>query len=230
MAINNYQGLWQRRMLTTPTVYDDSTLVFWLQVGPWHADLRIPHDRPDFSGCFSPFDCSRYQLQALLRQEGFGGVTWVSGDICEWLHYIDYRPAVQRDLGRMVFSAGNVAIEEYGVETEYMERWERVKDDCDFAGASTCWSTDGLRQMLWLRTGKHFMRVRARPLTEKNERKLWTLLYNEMATDNDLRLLADCESSLGEITEGKARILHSTLPWLEGEFLILPACITNTEA
>ncbi len=225
IVIDIYQGLWQRRTLTTPTLNDDLSLVFWLQVGHWHADLRIPYYRPDFSGCSSLSDCNRYQLLWLLRQEGFGGVTWVNGDICEWLHYIDYHPTVQRDLGRMVFFAGNDAIEEYGVETEYIERWERIKDDRDLACSSTCWSTDGLKQMLWLRAGKHFMCVRARPLTGKNERKLWTLLYNEMATDNELRLLADCEISLGEITELKARILHSTLPWLEGKFLILPGGI-----
>lgn len=228
LASNIYQGLWRRRLLTTPTLNDDTTLVFWLQVGPWHADLRIPRDRPDFSSCFSLGDCSRYQLQALLSQEGFGGVTWVSGDTCEWLRYIDYRPTGQRDLGRMVFSAASDAIEEYGVETEYVERWERVKDDDGFAGAGTCWSTDGLEQMLWLRTGNRFMRVRARPLTEENERKLWPLLYNGIATDDDLRLLADCEISLGEIAGKKAHILHSTLPWLEGQSLILPVCILKT--
>ena len=37
-----YRGVWTRTLLETPEVRDDTTFVRWLQLGRWHADLRIP--------------------------------------------------------------------------------------------------------------------------------------------------------------------------------------------
>ncbi|MHB1670341.1 hypothetical protein [Thiomonas sp.] len=215
-----YQGLWRRRLLTTPILHDDTTLVFWLQTASWHADLRIPADRPDFSGCVTLSDCSRAQLLALLGQEGFAGVTLIDGDTCEWQRCVDYRPTGLRDLGRMVFSSTADTIEEYGVEAEYTERWERVAEG--EGSVDVCWSTAARAQILWLRAGRRFMRVRDRPLAEAGSRKYWYRLHEGTASDDDLRRLADCEISFGEIAGQAGCILHSTLPWLEGQRLTLP--------
>ncbi|WP_286730893.1 hypothetical protein [Thiomonas sp. 13-64-67] len=120
-----YQGVWRRTLLTAPEVYDDRTLVLWMQTARWHADLRIPADRPDCASCGSLADCSRTQLLCLLRQEGFAGITVVSGTSCEWRRLMDYHPKGLRDRGEMAFSTCASALDEYGIEADYAERWER---------------------------------------------------------------------------------------------------------
>ncbi|MHB9051657.1 MAG: hypothetical protein ACYC3R_07400, partial [Thiomonas delicata] len=117
----HYQGLWRRTLLTAPGLRDDTTLVLWMQTAQWHADLRIPADRPPCEGRRSVHDCSRDELLGLLRQEGFAGITQVQGDTCEWLRQLDYRPSGRRDLGCMAFASTLDAIDEYGVEADYAE-------------------------------------------------------------------------------------------------------------
>ncbi|MCA3239163.1 MAG: hypothetical protein ACK5RC_15860 [Curvibacter sp.] len=36
-----YRGVWQRSLLQTVDGEDDSSWVRWLQLGRWHADLRV---------------------------------------------------------------------------------------------------------------------------------------------------------------------------------------------
>ena len=38
----NYIGVWQRHLLETTTIKDDSALVFWMQSQHYHIDVRIP--------------------------------------------------------------------------------------------------------------------------------------------------------------------------------------------
>jgi hypothetical protein len=72
-----YRGVWQRTLLETPDMRDTSTTVFWLQTAHWHADIRIPAHRPDFSGAARLANCSPRQLEWLAGQQGFAGVTQV---------------------------------------------------------------------------------------------------------------------------------------------------------
>ncbi|OIQ65342.1 hypothetical protein GALL_531020 [mine drainage metagenome] len=160
---SHYRGVWRRTLLTATGVRDDSTLVLWMQTARWHADLRIPEDRPDCSGCHSLADCSRAQLLGLLRQEGFAGITTVDGAICEWHRRLDYRPTGRRDLGSMAFSPAFDAIDEVGVESDYAERWEREPQGSGAQGMA--FTPDDQAPGLWLFFGPCFMRVRARRCT-----------------------------------------------------------------
>ena len=218
---SHYEGVWRRTLLTAPGVRDDGTLVLWMQTAQWHADLRIPRDRPDCSGRRSLADCSRTQLLGLLRQEGFAGITTVDGAICEWHRRLDYRPTGRRDLGSMAFSPAFDAIDEEGVESDYVERWEREPNGEGRQGVA--FVPDGPTARLWLFVGTCFMRLRERALHADAARIAWQRVQDGSAHDDELRRLADFEISFGTIVQDRGRIVHSTLPWLEGEQVELPA-------
>lgn len=218
---SHYQGVWRRTLLTAPGVRDDGTLVLWMQTARWHADLRIPEDRPDCSGCHALADCSRDQLLGLLRQEGFAGITTVDGAICEWHRRLDYRPTGRRDIGSMAFSPAFDAIDEEGVESDYAERWEREPQGNGAQGMA--FTPDDQAPGLWLFLGPCFMRVRARAMHADAARIAWQRVQAGSAHDEELRQLADFEISFGKIAQDQGRILHSTLPWLEGVRLKLPS-------
>jgi hypothetical protein len=57
-----YLGTWQRSLLQTSQMRDTTTQVFWLQTRNWHADLRVPANRPDFSATTCLTDCDDGQL------------------------------------------------------------------------------------------------------------------------------------------------------------------------
>jgi len=124
-----YRGVWQRTLLATSDCHDASSRVYWLQTCNWHADIRIPAHRPDFTGVMSLADCSGEQLSWLAAQQGFAGITFVTGNQCEWKRAIDFQPpSGKRDIGRMLFVHPDKLLE-YGLEDAYSETWERVTDD-----------------------------------------------------------------------------------------------------
>ncbi len=216
----HYQGLWRRTLLTAPGLRDDTTLVLWMQTAQWHADLRIPADRPPCEGRRSVHDCSHDELLGLLRQEGFAGITQVQGDTCEWLRQLDYRPSGRRDLGCMAFASTLDAIDEYGVEADYAERWEREPASDQTGWVARSRSAEG--PVLWLRSGRRFMLIRPRAMDATQSRELWACLAAGRATVEELRRLADFEITYGVIAEDDGRILHSTLPWREWQTIALP--------
>ncbi|SCC95963.1 conserved protein of unknown function [Thiomonas sp. X19] len=210
----HYQGLWRRILLTAPGVHDDTTRVVWMQTAQWHADLRIPADRPPCEGRTSLHDCNRDELLGLLRQEGFAGITKVQGDTCEWLRRLDYRPTGRRDLGSMAFSSDFDAIDEVGIEANYAERW--VREPQGSGEQHMVFTHDVHAPKLCLFSGHCFMRVQDRALHADAARRAWQRVQDGTAHDEELRQLADFEISFGDIAHGQGRIIHSTLPWLEG--------------
>ena len=66
------------------------------------------------------------------------------------------------------------------------------------------------------------MRVQDRALHADAARRAWQRVQDGTAHDEELRQLADFEISFGDIAHGQGRIIHSTLPWLEGVRLKLP--------
>lgn len=210
-----YLGLWRRLLLETPEGQDAESRVFWLQTARWHADLRIPAARPDFSQVQSLDECTRQHLEWLLLQEGFAGITQVDGELCEWHRRVDYRFVSWRDIGRMRFQ-GDI-LEEFGMERQYFERWLKVPLSYRQLSAEQVLH-DGQPRLL-LRAGDDFMHVRPRRISDEDVRGLWLLVEQRRASLDDLRQLADFEISFGTLENGAMRILHSTLPWLEGGLL-----------
>lgn len=216
----HYQGVWRRTLLTAPNLYDDRTLVLWMQTAHWHADLRVSADRADCSGCSSLADCSRSQLLSLLKQEGFAGVTIVDGTNCEWRRRMDYHPTGQHDWASMTFSTDCNVLDEYGITAEYAERWEREQGSESSGLVARSRGAEG--PILWLRSGKHFMVIRPRLIGAMQTRALWERVVASRASLEELRCLADFEISYGLIEASYGCILHSTLPWRERQKIALP--------
>ncbi len=220
-----YLGLWRRVLLSAPGVHDQTTLVLWMQTPQWHADLRIPIDRPDCTGCRAVEDCSADQLLGLLRQEGFAGFTTVNGDICEWHRRFDYRPTGRRDLAAMRFTPSGDAIDEIGVEADYAECWERVST----ADGPQAWLVDASEgvPVVWLRSGVHFMRVRQSGLAAAASAAAWRAARAGQADLSTLRSLVDFTIDFGNIEGAHGLIRHATLPWREGLRIALPERIAT---
>lgn len=219
-----YCGVWRRTLLKTPDVHDADTTVFWLQAMRWHADIRIPARRPDFSGVRTLADCNRAQLLWLAQQQGFAGLTQIDAtsqpEICRWHRMVDYRPpSATPDAGFMRFEPTQLV--ETGVHADYLEHWSRLPSS-DQGIAVLQRADDQLRQQFLMVAGNHVMHVRERAWS-------WP---PDLPADSDmtqfddatLRDALDFEISFGTRTAGGWTVKHSTLPWLEGH----PIRITMT--
>lgn len=204
-----YFGVWQRKLLRAPGFEDTSTRVYWLQTRHWHGDIRVPAERPAFTGVNSLAGLGAGDLQALARQQGFGGVTHVDGDLCRWLRHQDFQPpSGDNDIGRMEFETSERAFE-HGVEREYFEIWERLPDSVGDEFVRI-----GDDSML-LGTGDYFIYLRPRRLELPIAPSL-----SALAADVDaLRALVDFEISFGTrrgADPARWQIELSTLPWRQG--------------
>lgn len=194
-----YRGVWQRTLLQTADTEDDSSWVRWLQLGRWHADLRVPQAarldvRPD-----GP------QLQSqLMMQQGFAGITQVetgvAGEICTWHRLVDYQPqGASPDAGHMFFDGENRVIET-GVHGVYREVWQRLEGSTGRSAAlAEPVRSDGLPPARLFLAGRYLMRVR--PCA-----RVWQPAF---------------EISFGTLEAGRWRIEHSTRPEYEGRRLPL---------
>jgi hypothetical protein len=123
-----FLGMWRRRLLEQDGVKDTTTTVLVIQTEQYHADIRVPANRPTFDHVNCLEDCSLEQLGWLATQQGFTGITQINGNVSEWLRDHDYQPFNhQRDIGEMHFESNDVLVET-GVDAEYLEIWERVSD------------------------------------------------------------------------------------------------------
>jgi len=208
-----YLGVWQRRLLRTPTLEDTTTTVLWLQTTGWHADIRIPVDRPHLRGRRSLVDLSREELLGLARQQGFAGWTRVEDDVCHWDRKADFQPpSGHDDFGRMSFD-GPERCFEHGIDREYFDIWERTPDSRG-EGFAVHWP-DAQRPLWLFRAGHCLMRVQPRADPLPQAENLAALAAD--VDDAQLRRWLDFELSFGRVDiAGRWRIEHSTWPWLEG--------------
>jgi hypothetical protein len=220
-----YRGIWQRTLLETPHLRDTDTTVFWLQTHHWHADIRIPAHRPDFSGVRSLADCDEVQLEWLARQQGFAGATQVdvapSQEICRWHRLVDYQPARARpDAGFMQF--GPKLLTETGVHASYLENWQQLPDSNNGFAVLQLLEPDGRpavpTRVLFV-AGSYVMHVRSRSACWPAETVPDMLLTKLVAAGHTA--LLDFEISFGSRTADGWDILHSTLPWLEGKSIAM---------
>lgn len=197
-----YRGVWQRTLLQTPASVDDSTWVRWLQLGRWHADLRVPQAAR--VGAVAVHDAPSGELtHAQLRmQQGFAGITQVDtgvgGEICTWHRLVDYQPpGASPDAGHMSFETAERVIE-IGVHGAYREVWERLEGS---SGRSIALAeparADGLIAARLFLAGRYLMRVQPSP-------RVWR---------------PDFEISFGQFDAGQWHIERSTRPELEGRRL-----------
>lgn len=208
-----YIGVWKRTLLRTPTVEDTTSHVYWMQTQSWHADIRVPANRPACKGKLALDQLAREELLELARQQGFAGTTVVEGDLCRWLRRYDFQPpSGANDIGRMVFETPDRVLE-YGVEADYFEIWERLPGS---QGENLARQISKDPLTLFLGAGNLRMIVRPRTAQLQTASSM-----SELAADKSnrvLRELMDFEISFGKIASpGSWRIALSTLPWREGE-------------
>lgn len=213
-----YVGLWRRlRLVDEEGAVDTSSQVLWLQTHALYADIRVPAGRPDFTGVTRLSECSDAQLKWLRGQQGFAGRLHVEGNICRWVHEIDYRPpGPLPDAGCVAFDRGTII--ERGVYLPYEEEWRRspgpgtttialrLQHELPRDPAASC------PQGILLVVDDHFMFVHDRRA--------------ETAGDRDrLRALLDCEISFGLRIGGRIpwEVQLSTLPFREGQALFARA-------
>lgn len=191
-------------------------MVRWLQASRWHADVRIPPRRPDFSGVASLANCSHEQLIWLAQQQGFAGVTEIDSsaqpDICRWHRVVDFRPpASTPDAGTMTFEPTRLT--EIGVHAEYLEHWSRVADTASGFAVFQMVEEASQPSRLLMIAGDVVMHVRARAIDWPTDLPLDADMTQ--FDDAALRTLLDFEISFGRRIESGWQIAHSTLPWLE---------------
>ena len=223
-----YLGVWQRSLLETPAARDTTSRVLWLQTPRWHADLRIPAGRPDFTGVRSLAECDDTQLAWLATQQGFCGVTQVDGDDCTWHRQLDFQPACgSRDIGRMVFDGERVI--ETGVDTDYLEIWQRLPQSHGGTAELELVVEQGElpSRPAWLFVAGDcfmFVRGRAHPLPKAID--LTSLIAQARPSRAQLLDWLNVEISFGH-RSGAApwRIEHSTLPFREGMSVTLAGAI-----
>jgi hypothetical protein len=214
-----YIGVWRRTLLATPALRDTTSRVFWLQTERWHADIRIPMDRPAISAT-ARARVDEPVLRQLARQQGFAGTTEVDGDICRWQREVNYQPPGRfADVGRMRFETPYRLLG-YGVEQEYFEIWERLPQSEGDTAMIDLTSPPHPRTLL-LRSGEFVMHVRDRAASLPAAENFETL-----AASMDRAQLTEAlnlEISFGRVqSEDTWRIELSTLPWLEGR--AMPLC------
>ncbi|MEY8879370.1 MAG: hypothetical protein AB9M60_22865 [Leptothrix sp. (in: b-proteobacteria)] len=244
------QGLWRRTLLAVPSaardgsgdgLRDTTTCVHWLQTPLWHGDLRVPANRPDFSGIHALADCSDAQLRWLLTQQGFAGVTRVGDEVvqgvprsvCRWQRRIDLAESEVPDIGWLGLDA--TGLDEWGVEADYHERWvatEGASADAKHGALGLGWShaqpaNDTGARTVCLRVGDWAMHLRSRTLDAATTRQARRAAAEDLPMDRaTLIAAADFEISLARWTPGGVggfgagwRIAHSSWPWREGAWL-----------
>jgi hypothetical protein len=223
-----YLGVWRRTLLEAPGERDVGGQVFWLQTPRWHADLRIPAGRPDFSGVAGLADCDDAQLAWLARQQGFFGLTQVDGERCTWHRLQDFQPANgRRDIGRMAFEGER--LEETGVEADYLEIWQRLKPSRGGSVVLALAAENGAapRRPGWLLVAGDcffYVRGRAGPLAAAPD--LASLVARNRPSRAQWLDWLDMEISFG-FRNGPVpwRIEHSTLPFRETQCLTAPGTL-----
>jgi hypothetical protein len=228
----NYIGVWQRHLLETASIKDDSSLVFWMQSQHLHIDIRIPAACTGFKAASTLLDYSDAELMMLASQQGFAGLTQVrastpqSSDVCQWLREIDYQPPTQsRDIGKMVFTDADTVIET-GIDDTYLEVWRRLNNSQNpcFARMTTGINRLGIKIPAYLiQAGKYVAYARPRNIQLPNALSLLDAIKTHKPDRTRLIDWLDMEISFGEMIDENYWIInHSTLPFKQNLVIELP--------
>jgi len=211
----DFVGLWARRLLIEPDgTRDTETIVWWLQTEHLFVDIRLPADRPDFTGITSLDACGPIEIAYLKRQEGFAGHLEHRPGALAWRRAIDFRPlGGPPDEGSVRWDGPN-SFTETGLHIDYLEEWRQVLADEDRSKTGQYWTdADGA---LIVQVGDAVMRAW--------DRRPSPAPVGLEDSNADPTSLLNCEISFARKNEeGAAIVQHSTLPWLEGGVIELPA-------
>lgn len=213
-----YHGLWERTALerTGPGLLTDDrpARVFWLQTERWHADIRIPVERPQIAGAEGLGGLDEADLAFIAGQDAFCGLTRVEGVYCSWLRLFDLRPLPAPDLGHMEIQDGRLI--EHGVVEAYREEWTRVAGSEGPLEAATTCGPSGLAKEIVLTAGRFRMRIEPRPAAPARIDPVGPVAGCDHAS---LLWRASMVVTLEERQGGNWQVLLATHPWLEGRII-----------
>jgi hypothetical protein len=206
-------GVWRREEITAPGGYrDDTTRVFWVQADSWYGDVRLKIDIPRRAGATSFADFSDAELIELAKAQGFAGLLTVTPAMCAWRRDLDYQPPGPiPDEGTWRIE-GDILIEG-GIHADYEEIWRLEPQSHGLRAAFGLGDGQGLLVI----AGDHFLMMRARKTPLPEGESLPALVGAALAAGrrDEAFALLDMPISYGRIGQGW-RVVHSTLPWLEG--------------
>ncbi len=228
----NYMGVWQRHLLETDSIKDDTSLVLWMQTAYYHIDIRLPASRTGIGSASMLADYTQDELLLLATQQGFAGLTIVtpsttqSSEVCQWVREIDFQaPTDARDIGKMVFTDADTVIET-GTEDTYLEVWRRLNNSQEpfIFEMTSGMNSKGLKVPAYLMmTGNHVAYARPRRVTLPKAPSLMQAIETQKPTRELLLSWLDMEISFGEIVDTNHwQIKHSTLPFRENQIVELP--------
>jgi hypothetical protein len=226
-------GVWQRYLLETSSIKDDSSMVLWMQTQHYHIDIRLPASHTNIGSASILADYSKDELLILATQQGFAGLTQVtsstaqSSDICQWVREIDFQsPTDTRDIGKMVFTDANTVIET-GLDDPYLEVWRRLENSEEpcFFEFTIGKNRHGIQTPAYfMRTGKHVAFARPRSVILPKAPTLVHAIQSHKPAREQLLDWLDMEISFGEILDNNHwQIKYSTLPFKENLILDLPS-------
>ena len=229
---DNYRGVWQRHLLETNNLKDDSSLVLWMQTAHYHIDIRLPASRAGIGSASMLMDYTQEELLILASQQGFAGLTIVtpsttqSSDVCQWVREIDYQtPNDTRDVGKMVFTDADTVIET-GIDGAYLEVWRRLNNSQQLFVFEKTFGTNnkGFKVPAYLmRAGNYVAYARPRQINLPKAASLLEAIKKHQPNHQQLLDWLDMEISFGEILdENHWQIKHSTLPFKEKLIVKLP--------
>ena len=181
------------------------------------GSVRIPLDRPTFSGATSLADLSDAELATLYDQDGFAGTTTCTGDVVTWHHEISWQPPCGDDVGRLVRS-GPSSVFEHALDDAYVEHWWSLGRGDGRLLAVRVLGADGAVRHILSVVGDHFVYARARPAPLPPAPSLAALVAATRPDRATILRHLDCELSWGFVRGGVRpwEIRCSTLPWTEG--------------
>ncbi len=206
-------GVWRRELITAPGGYrDETTRVFWVQADSWYGDVRLKIDIPRKAGATSFADFSDAELVELAKAQGFAGQLTVTPEMCAWRRDLDFQPPGPiPDEGTWRIE-GDILIEG-GIHADYEEIWRLEPQSQGLRAAFGLGDGQGLLVV----AGDHFLMMRARKTPLPPGESLLALVEAALARGqrDEAFALLDMPICYGRIGQDW-RVVHSTLPWLEG--------------
>lgn len=218
-------GLWQRREILLPDgTADRGTRVFWGQTRSLYVDIRVPAGRPSGEGRASLADYAPGELRQLAEQKGFAGHVELSGTLCRWTRYIDYRPNNGRPDEGHLRVEGDWLYEEGDpgsvLGSAYRETYRRVAQHTRRSVALRCIAAAGGRDGVLVVLDDRFLWARSRRMDLPPAETLLDLIDKAGADRDLIHAYLDCEISYGRVEGPAAWIIElSTLPFRERQRL-----------
>ncbi|ASJ74218.1 hypothetical protein [Granulosicoccus antarcticus] len=214
VELSDTYGLWHRSWLQTPSVYDNSTHVMWMQAAELHVDMRLPEGVREMESASSLAALNSSQLRLLAAADGFAGKTSVTDSICTWSRRINFQgPLKGMDVGELKQTTEGLL--ETGLYANYNELWQHVDNE---KPQERLLSDNHGRTIVILWTETQFALGRGWSGRIDHNRSLREHVDFALGRQDQAALARafDQEFCFGQIEDGRGIVEHSTQPMRRG--------------